>query len=96
MGGLYPDNDYAARGTGVRQAWRARLRKHHSQAAKGEPEIAAARGACRAPGTTGSVSENGVLEFDEALASRSNWTDDFEREGNYWNFEYVAVPRNQC
>src|SRR5258708_5936363 len=30
----------------------------------------------------------------EALASGSNWTDDFEREGNCWNFEYVAVPRN--
>jgi len=28
-------------------------------------------------------------------ASGSNWTDDFEREGNRRNLEYVAVPRNQ-
>ena len=47
------------------------------------------------PGTTGRYQRTNILEFGEALASRNNWTDDFEREGNYWNFEYVAVPRNQ-
>jgi hypothetical protein len=26
--------------------------------------------------------------------SRSNWAGDFERERNYWNFEYVVAPRN--
>jgi hypothetical protein len=37
----------------------------------------------------------GLFALRKPIASRSNWTDDFEREGNCWNFEYVAVPRNQ-
>ena len=43
-----------------------------------------------------SVSKNNAkLRSGKALASRSNWTNNFEREDNCWNFEHVAVPRNQ-